>query len=112
MRALALTFALIVNAPVCAERVDPTHHFTAFRIEVTWAESSAELERYRRQHGHKRKPGQAGRPTRLNGFSVLGKRDGELVCLIYAIMPKQVNDDLTTALGHELLHCLAGTYHN
>lgn len=35
-----------------------------------------------------------------------------LVCEIHTTRPKQVNDNETTTLGHEMLHCILGTYHS
>ena len=34
-----------------------------------------------------------------------------LDCEIHTVRPKSVNDDATLTLGHELLHCLYGSYH-
>ena len=44
-------------------------------------------------------------------FSVLGRRNGEWVCLIFIRRPTTVNDRETLQLGHELAHCLLGQYH-
>jgi hypothetical protein len=42
---------------------------------------------------------------------VLGKRDDQWVCLIFAAQPVTVNDARALELGHELAHCLLGAYH-
>src|SRR5688572_20300342 len=79
---------------------------TPVRVEVTWIETEAEMNAKRREYG-------AVRPdsvikTTLTGFSVLGRRDGELVCLIFAPKPRTEDDKPTLILGHELAHCLLG----
>jgi hypothetical protein len=75
------------------------------RIEVTWIETQAEMERKRREYGS-RVVTDSVIKTAVRGFSVLGKRNGELVCLVFSPKPKRFDDDLNTTLGHELLHCL------
>lgn len=79
------------------------------RVEVTWVESQAELDAKRREFG--RVAADSVIRTKLTGFSVLGKRDGELVCLIFAPKPRDEDDKATLVLGHELAHCLLGEYH-
>lgn len=37
--------------------------------------------------------------------------DAILDCEIHTVKPKNVDDDATLTLGHELLHCLYGSYH-
>jgi hypothetical protein len=78
-------------------------------VEVTWVESQAEMDAKRREYGSVR-PDNVIR-TRLTGFSVLGRRDGALVCLIFAPKPRAEDDRNTLVLGHELAHCLLGRYH-
>jgi hypothetical protein len=50
-------------------------------------------------------------PQKPEGFAVLVDGDGGLVCRLWVLKPRNVDDQRTTALGHELLHCLAGEYH-
>lgn len=45
------------------------------------------------------------------GFSVLVKRGDEYICRIVTLKPRDVDDRRTATLGHELLHCLFGEYH-
>ncbi len=45
---------------------------------------------------------------------VLTYADGRIEiksCTIYAVEPRDVNDDSTLFVGHELLHCIRGHYH-
>jgi hypothetical protein len=43
------------------------------------------------------------------GFSVWSSQD--IVCDVYYIKPTTVNDPKTTVLGHEVMHCIYGSYH-
>jgi hypothetical protein len=115
VRALILGPALLA-APASSEPIRPTLDLTATRIEVTWVHSASELARLRQQFerpvGDSRsRAGIGGGLDRLRGFSVLVKRNGEQVCLVYVYRPTTLDDDRTLALGHEMLHCLLGEYH-
>jgi len=35
-----------------------------------------------------------------------------LTCEIHIVKPQKVDDEATTTLGHEMLHCIIGTYHS
>jgi hypothetical protein len=105
-----------------ADRVAPTLDLAAVRVEVTWIADSAELAEIRKQY---ETPVQRSRARSgigdvyrradltdgVKGFSVLGKRNGEYVCLIFVERPAVVNDTRTLRLAHELLHCIWGAYH-
>lgn len=106
----------LLAAPAWSDPIRPSLELTAMRIEVTWVHSASELARIRREYerpvGDSRsRAGIGGGLDRLRGFSVLGKRNGEYVCLVYSYRPVLLDDDRTRALGHELLHCLLGEYH-
>jgi hypothetical protein len=117
MRFLQFLVAVLIVSfgAEAADRVSGQSELLAMRVEVTWVESRAEIERLRRQYGAPR----AGnlRNQLANGFNqpgglaVLGKRNGEPVCLVFVQKPKIVDDLSTTSLGHELLHCVLGEYH-
>ena len=81
-----------------------TMNVNSVRIEVTWIETQAEMDRKRREYGSRIVTDSVIR-TALRGFSVLGKRDGELVCLVFSPKPERFDDNVNTTLGHELLHC-------
>jgi hypothetical protein len=92
-----------------SEAADPralheTMNVNSVRIEVTWIETQAEMDRKRREYGSRVATDPVIK-TALHGFSVLGKRDGELVCLIFSPKPERFNDGVNNTLGHELLHC-------
>ena len=56
------------------------------------------------------------RQDHRHGFSILktNRETGARTCEIYvpnAKRPTNVDDEATLILGHELLHCMLGTYH-
>lgn len=54
-------------------------------------------------------PGVRVRPTRdvgCNAFYLDTKH-----CVVITPMPTEIDDGATTNLGHEILHCACGTYH-
>lgn len=115
VRALLVALAFLA-APAWSDPIRPTLELTAVRIEVTWVHSASELARIRRQYERpvsysRSRAGIGGGLDRLRGFSVLGKRNGEHVCLVYIYRPAILHDDRTRMLGHEMLHCLLGEYH-
>lgn len=105
----ALFLAILLSAPALAEDVRPTVDLSAVRVEVTWIQSEREMGDLRRQYG--KVPRDSVIKTELKAFSVLGKREGEYVCLLFAYRPRVVDDEFTTSLGHEVAHCFLGAYH-
>jgi hypothetical protein len=97
------------------EVIRPTLELTNVRVEVHWMASSADIrleaQKYRVDLPSATFGSSRVYAGRHEGFSILGKRDGELVCLIFVRKPAHVDDDRTTAVGHELLHCMLGAYH-
>jgi hypothetical protein len=81
-----------------------TMSVNSVRIEVIWIETQAEMDRKRREYGSRTVTDSVIK-TALQGFSVLGRRDGELVCLVFSPKPERFDDNVNTTLGHELLHC-------
>jgi hypothetical protein len=118
---LASLFAVFSATPTAAEWIEPTLELTSVLIEVTWVADSVELAEIRKRYESpvERSRASSGfggafrnRPDDgIKGFSVLGKRDGAWVCLIFVERPQVVNDARTLQLGHELAHCLLGAYH-
>jgi hypothetical protein len=106
----------LLATPAYSESVHATLEVTSVRVEVLWVHSASELARIRQQYRPpagdiRSRTGIGGGLDRTRGFSVLGKRNGEQVCLLYLFRPTSVDDDRTLALGHEVLHCLLGEYH-
>jgi hypothetical protein len=55
-------------------------------------------------------------PANIQGFAVWHEWIEEPAnvghfCTIHTLRPKRIDDNNTLTLGHELLHCLYGTYH-
>jgi len=56
-------------------------------------------------------------PNGLQGFAVWSEwvnqepDNVEYDCVIHTMKPRRVDDRYTKTLGHEMLHCLYGTYH-
>jgi len=90
----------------------PTIDFSAMKLEIAWARTNAEIEEIRERYGAKIEQEGHRRIQQIpEGFAVLVRRGSELVCRLWILKPKNVDDQRTTALGHELLHCLLGNYH-
>jgi hypothetical protein len=112
---VGLSLLAAVAGVSAGEVIRPTFDFTDMRVEVHWMASSADI-RLEAQKYRVDLPSATFGSSRLyagrhEGFSILGKRNGERVCLIFVRKPEHVDDDRTTAVGHELLHCLLGAYH-
>jgi hypothetical protein len=112
----ALRVAIVALAffagPAHGEDVEPSIEVGGMKLEVTWVRSNAEIELARKRYGAEiEEQGHRRVPQKPEGFAVLVGRDGELVCRLWVLKPENVDDERTTALGHELLHCLAGAYH-
>jgi hypothetical protein len=106
---LLAVLVLALTSVASAEPVRATLDLSAVRVEITWVETQAEMKRLRSEHG--KAPLDSVIKTELKAFSVLGKRDGDYVCLVFAFRPRSVDDDITTSLGHEIAHCFLGAYH-
>jgi hypothetical protein len=113
MRIVIAVFALLSAQALADERVSPTLDLSAVRVEVTWVADRYELARIRtRFEGPRDIRAATSIDARdVGGFFVLGKRNGEPVCLLFVFKPVNIDDGATTALGHEVLHCLLGSYH-
>ena len=114
-RYLAILALAVLAVPVLGlELIKPTVEFNDLRVIVTYV-STGELANRQDGHGF----GLDRRDIRQNyrhGFSVLKKNreTGALTCEIYLAneqRPREVDDQATLSLGHELLHCMLGDYH-
>src|SRR5262245_4247334 len=115
-----VTLLAFASVSVAADWVKPTLDLSSVVVEITWIADSRELAEIRKRYESRVErswsdTGFAGAFRRpddgIKAFSVLGKRDGAWICLIFVERPKLVNDTRTLQLGHELAHCLLGTYH-
>lgn len=79
---------------------------TQFPITVYTYDNTKDLNKaIKKKKSHKRK---------VEGFSlwVLSKKSGEMTrCEIHVVVPRNVADEHMTTWGHELAHCVYGTYH-
>jgi hypothetical protein len=111
INALIAVLALVALA-ASVQRIVPTIDFSAMKLEITWVRTNAQIEEAREEYGAEiEQEGHLRVPQKAEGFAVLVRRDGDLVCRLWALKPENVDDQRTTALGHELLHCVLGDYH-
>lgn len=104
--------AALAAWPAHGENINERIDFSAIKVEVTWVESNGEIEQARQRYGAAiEQQGHRRVAQKPEGFAALVARGGELVCRLWVLKPKNVDDERTTALGHELLHCLVGDYH-
>jgi hypothetical protein len=109
MLACALT-----AAPVQGELIKPTLDVSDMRVVVSYV-SAGELMNLQAKFG----ANVDLRDLRQNhryGFSILktNRETGARTCEIYlpeSKRPAEVDDEATLSLGHELLHCMLGSYH-
>ena len=104
--------AVLAARPAHGEDIQERIDVSEMKVEVTWVESNGEIEQARKRYGAAiEQQGHRRVPQKPEGFAVLVARDGGLVCRLWVLKPRNVDDERTTALGHELLHCLVGDYH-
>lgn len=100
--------------------VEKAHDRTGAPIEITvyTYQTQRQLdEAYREIHGIRR----SDDPDRRHGFAQWPEwrdKDGNAVndggkwtCDIHVIEPKYIDDEPTLTLGHEMVHCIYGSYH-
>ena len=114
-----LYVALLAQASFAAaarggEPIKPTIDFNDMRVVVTYV-STGELANLQHTYGAKIDRREIRQDYR-HGFSILKRHreTGALTCEIYLPnerRPRQVDDEATLSLGHELLHCMRGDYH-
>jgi hypothetical protein len=116
--ALGLVFAVslaLLEAPVQAgEVLKPTLDINDMRVVVAYV-STNELVNLQRKFGAHIDLREIRQDYR-HGFSILktNRETGARTCEIYLPndqQPREVDDEGTLSLGHELLHCMRGNYH-
>ena len=104
-----------------SDTVEPTLNREAQPISVTvhfHPDVRSVTEAYRQSHGISR----FEQVPNMLGFAVWPQwvdretgewvdRDDQLSCEIHSVTPKRVDDEATLTLGHEMLHCVYGSYH-
>jgi hypothetical protein len=116
--ALCLVFAgsvVLPEGPVqSGEMLKPTLDVDDMRVVVTYV-STNEIVKLQRKFGANVDLREIRQDYR-HGFSILktNRETGARTCEIYLPndqRPRQVDDEGTLTLGHELLHCMRGSYH-
>jgi hypothetical protein len=112
----ALACLLLQASPVLAgEPIRPTIDVNDMRVVVTYL-APRELTSLQAQYGV-RVDRRDLRQDHHRGFSILktNRETGARTCEIYLPdeqRPSEVDDEATLSLGHELLHCMLGSYHD
>jgi hypothetical protein len=112
---LALFAQALLATPVFrGELIKQVLHFNDMRVVVTYVSTGGLVKLQARYGAHidRRDNRQSGR----HGVSILRKsrETGTPTCEIYLPnerRPREVADEATLILGHELLHCMHGDYH-
>ena len=110
-----LTHALAAWPVLGGELVRPTLDVNDMRVVVTYV-SVGELVNLQAKYANASIDRRDIRQDHRHGFSILrtNRETGARTCEIYlpnARRPKEVDDEATLILGHELLHCMLGDYH-
>ena len=117
-RRLLVPIALIaqlLSVPLFAhEAIKARLDFNDVRVVVRYV-STGELMQLQNKHGEHLDLREL-RQNYRHGFSILkiNRETGVMTCEIYLPndqRPREVDDIGTLTLGHELLHCMLGTYH-
>ena len=116
---LALHVAILVPAlfagPLLGgELIKPTIDFNDMRVVVSYVSTNGLMELQRKYGAHLDR--RELRQDYRHGFSILktNRETGALTCEIYLPndqRPRDIDDEGTLSLGHELLHCMRGDYH-
>ena len=111
---VTLALALLAGPVRSGERLEPTIDLSDMRVVLAYV-STGELVNLQRKHGANIDLRDV-RQNHRHGISILktDRRTGARTCEIYLPAdkrPRQVDDQGTLILGHELLHCMLGSYH-
>jgi hypothetical protein len=110
----AVSLALLQRPAQSGELMKPTLDIDDLRVVVTFV-STNELVNLQRKFGAHIDLREIRQDYR-HGFSILktNRGTGARTCEIYLQndqRPREVDDEATLSLGHELLHCMRGDYH-
>jgi hypothetical protein len=110
----AMSLALFQRPVQAGEVMKPTLDVNDMRVVVTYV-STGELVKLQRSYGANVDLREIRQDYR-HGFSILktNRETGARTCEIYLPndqRPREVDDEATLSLGHELLHCMRGDYH-
>lgn len=106
--ARVLLIALVVVQSARADdQVRCTRSDLKFSVEIQWVSRQQAIDTCQAKGVW---PGAHMRPTRdvgCNVFYLDSKR-----CVVITPMPRVIDDGATLNLGHEILHCACGVYHD
>jgi hypothetical protein len=110
-----LASALGATPAAIGQRLQPTLAVNDMRVVVHYV-SAGELTNLQRRYGSATVDSRDIRQSHRRGFSILrtNRETGARTCEIYLPAqqrPREVDDEGTLSLGHELLHCMHGDYH-
>lgn len=119
--AAAVLLSVVSCEPNQGEPVVPVFDRTEVPMVVTvhlYDSVAAVTRAYRQHHGI---PARTAIPS-IQGFAVWPQwrlpdgtwvqHNDQLECEIHSVRPTRVDDNATVTLGHELLHCVYGNYHD
>ena len=97
--AIVLTFMFLSGCSAFHEKPLPPSEFTDLIVDVNWVDSYDDIPRYASEH--------------VGGAAIYYEVDGKRYCSIYTVKPYNAGDfENLNTLGHELLHCTDGNFHN
>jgi hypothetical protein len=110
----SLGAGLLAGRALAAELIKPTIDVNDVRVVIHYV-STGDLVILQNKHGAYIDRREIRQDYR-HGFSILKthRETGARTCEIYLPnqkRPREVDDEATLSLGHELLHCLCGDYH-
>lgn len=115
MRKLLFLFIILSGIAACSdteyyEPIDKSNGVaTTIAVVIVIHKDYSDLVRAwdRENPSEKIEPG-----YQLEGFANFARRtDGTGDCEVHITQPDWVDDDVTLTLGHEMLHCMYGLYH-
>lgn len=106
-----LLILLIISTGLSAHAEDIVKPYEIGNVLVTffWFETYAEMQEYYRVKYKEEKIDQ-----QMRGFSAAEPYPDKNICHLdlYTVRPKEVDDNVTLTIGHEVLHCVHGPrYH-
>ncbi len=102
---LFIILLLLFNFNLQANQIQKTFDRTGVEINLTVNLYKNKSE----MHKHLNALGYKSLKYSNNGIAIIYKTSNN--CIIFAVEPARLNDKNTTVLGHELLHCIYGEYH-
>lgn len=110
---LLLAFAAHASGGTPGDEIRPTWEKTSFTVKVnflpTMRSVALKCAEFGAWGGNAR-----GAVTAARGMPIGCARiiHDENVCEVYVARPEQIDDAKVTVLGHEVLHCILGKYHD